>query len=290
MIINGREHAKALKTSVKSAVTRLERETGRQTCLATVLVGDSPASAIYVRNKIAACGEVGIVSRPLSLPESAPAADILDAIETLNMDARVNGILLQLPLPTGCDTTGLIMAIDPAKDVDGLHPLNQGLLAVDGSKGFAPCTPAGCLRLIRSVRPELAGLNAVVIGCSRLVGHPMADLLLGADCTVTIAHSKSRNIAALARTADILVSATGVAGLVKGDWVRPGAIVIDVGIIRQGGKLTGDVAFDEVSGIAGAITPVPGGVGPMTIACLLANTVLAAYRQADLPPPAELFP
>jgi methylenetetrahydrofolate dehydrogenase (NADP+)/methenyltetrahydrofolate cyclohydrolase len=251
-----------------------------------VLVGGDPASEVYVRSKARATREVGMVSFEHRLPASAGEAELLALIAGLNARADVNGILVQLPLPRHIDQVKVIEAIDPAKDVDAFHPVNVGRLA-SGAKALAPCTPTGCLMLARAVRPDLTGLEAVVIGRSNIVGKPMAQLLLGANCTVTIAHSRTRDLPAVARRADILVAAVGRAEMVRGGWIKPGATVIDVGIQRVAGpggpgapepraRLVGDVAFEEARAVAGAITPVPGGVGPMTIACLLQNTLQAA--------------
>lgn len=285
-ILDGKALAARLRAGVAEAVTQLGHLHGRQVCLATVLVGDDPASQIYVRSKVKACADVGMASRPVYLPATATFAEVVDTLEELNATASVNGILLQLPLPAGLETSACLDRIDPAKDVDGLHPVNQGLLAQGRTGGFVPCTPAGCLRLLHLARPDLTGLSALVIGRSVLVGRPVAALLVQAGCTVTIAHSKTRNTSALAREADILIAAAGVPELVRGDWIRPGAAVVDVGINRQpDGRLLGDVAYTEAADVAGALTPVPGGVGPMTIAGLLLNTTLAAYRQAGLEPP-----
>jgi methylenetetrahydrofolate dehydrogenase (NADP+)/methenyltetrahydrofolate cyclohydrolase len=245
-----------------------------------VLVGEDPASEVYVRNKARSTREVGMVSIEHKLPASTIEAELLALIAELNRRPDVNGILVQLPLPGHIDQVKVIEAIDPAKDVDGFHPVNVGRLAT-GGKALAPCTPTGCLILARSVQPELAGLEAVVIGRSNIVGKPMAQLLLGTNCTVTIAHSRTRDLPGVVRRADLVIAATGRSEMVRGDWIKPGAIVIDVGINRVTGpdgkgRLVGDVAFEEARAVAGAITPVPGGVGPMTIACLLQNTLQAA--------------
>lgn len=279
-LIDGKAHAAALRAEVAARVAALVQGGRRAPVLAVVLVGDDPASQVYVRNKVKACAEAGIRSVERRLPADTPQDRLLAEVAALNADPAIDGILVQLPLPPQCDATRVIEAIDPAKDVDGFHPVNAGRLAL-GLSGFVPCTPAGCLHLLRAVRGSLDGLDALVIGRSTIVGRPMAALLLGANATVTIAHSKSRDLQALARRADILVAAVGRPALVRGDWVKPGATVIDVGINRVaapggGSRLVGDVAFDEVAPIAGAITPVPGGVGPMTIAFLLANTLAAA--------------
>ena len=247
--------------------------------LAAILVGDDPASDIYVRRKIGECAKAGIGSLENRYPADCSEETLLERITALNRDPHVHGILVQLPLPSHIDATKILDAIDPAKDVDGFHPLNVGRLS-SGTGGIAPCTPTGCLLLLKSETSELNGQHAVVIGKSNIVGKPVVQLLLGAGCTVTICHSQTRDIAAICRTADIIVAAVGRAGLVRGDWVKPGAIVIDVGINRIAGtgektRIVGDVAASEI-GHAAAYTPVPGGVGPMTIACLLLNTVEAA--------------
>ena len=291
-IIDGRALAARLRQHVAEAAARLREEHRIIPGLAAVLVGDDPASQVYVRNKARACAEAGIASFEFSLPGDADFAAVLDLVGRLNADERVDGILVQLPLPKNVDPSRVIAAIDPAKDVDGFHPVNIGRLW-SGDLGLVPCTPQGCLVLLRSVKTRLAGAEAVVIGRSQIVGRPIAALLLAADCTVTIAHSQTRDLPAVCRRADILVAAIGRAQLVKGDWIKPGATVIDVGINRiakpDGGvRLVGDVDFAAARPIAGAITPVPGGVGPMTIACLLRNTLLAACRRRGLTDPAAL--
>ena len=274
-IIDGKAVAARLKEQVAVDAAALKAR-GVTPGLAVILVGDDAASQVYVRNKIATCEKTGIKSFGHFLPASTSAADLLDLIKKLNGDKTVHGILLQLPLPAGLDANMMIQAIDPAKDVDGLHPLNAGRLMA-GLPGLAPCTPQGALILIKSVEEKLAGLHAVVIGRSLLFGKPMAQLLLASDCTVTQCHSKTRDLPGICRQADILIAAIGRARMVKGDWIKPGAIVIDVGINRQeDGKLTGDVDYEAAAKVARAITPVPGGVGPMTIACLMANAVKAA--------------
>jgi methylenetetrahydrofolate dehydrogenase (NADP+)/methenyltetrahydrofolate cyclohydrolase len=270
----------------------LREEHGITPGLAAVLVGDDPASQVYVRNKARACADAGIASFEFPLPGDADLALIVELLGRLNVDERVDGILVQLPLPTGVDPRRVVAAIDPAKDVDGFHPLNVGRLW-SGEPGLVPCTPQGCLMLLRSAGGQLAGAEAVVIGRSQIVGRPIAALLLAADCTVTIVHSRSQDLPAICRRADILVTAVGQPRLVKGDWIKPGATVIDVGINRiatpdAGVRLVGDVDFAAARRIAGAITPVPGGVGPMTIACLLRNTLLAACRRRGLPDPVAL--
>jgi methylenetetrahydrofolate dehydrogenase (NADP+)/methenyltetrahydrofolate cyclohydrolase len=260
-------------------------------CLAAVLVGDDPASAVYVRNKAIAMRDCGMRSEEHHLSAASTEATLLDLVARLNADPEVHGILVQLPLPAQINPARVIEAIEPAKDVDGFHPLNVGRLAA-GQAALVPCTPLGCMILLRDRLPSLDGLEAVVIGRSQIVGRPVAQLLLAANCTVTIAHSKTRDLAAVAARADILVAAAGKAEMVRGHWIKPGATVIDVGINRVAGaggkaRLVGDVCFEEAVQIAGAITPVPGGVGPMTIACLLSNTLQAARAQAgigDKPP------
>ena len=279
-IIDGKAIAAALHRDVAAGVEKLKRERGIAPGLAVVLVGEDPASQVYVRNKANATRTAGMLSLEHKLAASTSEAALLGLIGELNRSREVHGILVQLPLPKQIDATRVIEAIDPAKDVDGFHPINVGRLAT-GANGIAPCTPTGCLILAKSVRPSLEGLEAVVIGRSNIVGKPMAQLLLNEDCTVTIAHSRTRNLAETVRRADLLVAAAGRAEMVKGSWIKPGAIVIDVGIQRVAGpegrsRLVGDVAFAEAAEAAGAITPVPGGVGPMTVACLLQNTLAAA--------------
>jgi len=292
-LIDGKAAAARLLERVSAAVARLGASHGLQPGLAVVLVGDDPASQVYVRNKARQTVASGMRSFEHALPSSTSQAQLLDLVRQLNADPAVHGILVQLPLPPHLDEGAVIEAIDPAKDVDGFHPINVGRLSL-GSAALVPCTPYGCALLIRSVVPDPAGLHAVVIGRSNIVGKPMAQLLLAMHCTVTIAHSRTRDLPALARSADILVAAVGRPQMVRGDWIRPGACVIDVGINRVPGdepgktRLVGDVHFAEASQVAGAITPVPGGVGPMTIACLLRNTVIAACRQHGLPEPADL--
>jgi methylenetetrahydrofolate dehydrogenase (NADP+)/methenyltetrahydrofolate cyclohydrolase len=291
-IIDGRALAARLRQRIAEAAERLREEHGITPGLAAVLVGNDPASQVYVRNKARACADAGIASFEFPLPGNADLAAILDLVGRLNADERVDGILVQLPLPKGIEPQRVIAAIDPAKDVDGFHPVNVGRLW-SGDPGLVPCTPQGCLMLLRSVKARLAGAEAVVIGRSQIVGRPVAALLLAADCTVTLVHSKTRDLPAVCRRADILVAAIGRPQLVKGDWIKPGATVIDVGINRiatpdAGVRLVGDVDFAAARRIAGAITPVPGGVGPMTIACLLRSTLLAACRRRGLPDPAAL--
>ncbi|MGB4100822.1 MAG: bifunctional methylenetetrahydrofolate dehydrogenase/methenyltetrahydrofolate cyclohydrolase FolD [Alphaproteobacteria bacterium] len=282
-IIDGKAYAAELRAEIRRMVAGLRASHGVTPGLAVVLVGADPASQVYVRNKDKAVTEVGMTSFPHHLPATVTQAALLDLVRTLNTDPRVHGILVQLPLPRGLDAQEVLNAIDPAKDVDGFHPVNAGRLA-SGLSGLVPCTPLGCMMLLRSVQPQLAGLHAVVVGRSNIVGKPVAQLLLQADCTVTIAHSKTRDLPNICSQADILVAAVGRPEMVRGDWVKPGALVIDVGINRldtgEGTtKLVGDVAFAEAVTRAAAITPVPGGVGPMTIACLLRNTLQAACMQ-----------
>ncbi|HWE22050.1 MAG TPA: bifunctional methylenetetrahydrofolate dehydrogenase/methenyltetrahydrofolate cyclohydrolase FolD [Hyphomicrobiaceae bacterium] len=279
-IIDGKAIAGHVRGEVAARVAELVARGRPVPGLAVVLVGEDPASEVYVRNKARATREVGMVSVEHRLPASTTEAELLALIAELNGRGDVHGILVQLPLPKHIEAGRVIEAIDPAKDVDGFHPINVGRLA-SGAKALAPCTPTGCLILARSAQPDLTGVEAVVIGRSNIVGKPMAHLLLGANCTVTIAHSRTHDLPAVVRRADLVVAAVGRAEMVRGDWIKPGAIVIDVGIQRvpgPGGKerLVGDVAFDEAKAVAGAITPVPGGVGPMTIACLLQNTLQAA--------------
>ncbi len=274
--IDGKAQAAALRATVAAGVAVLTRAPG----LAVVLVGDDPASAVYVRSKGRACREAGMVSVEHRLSADTKQATLLALVATLNADPAIDGILVQLPLPPQIDTDKVIAAIDPDKDVDGFHPVNVGRLA-SGLPGFVPCTPLGCLKLLRATLGDLAGLDAVVVGRSNIVGKPMAQLLLADSATVTIAHSRTRDLPALCRRADIVVAAVGRPEMIRGNWVKPGATVIDVGINRVEGALVGDVAFAEVSAHAGAITPVPGGVGPMTIACLLQNTLTSAQRRQN---------
>ena len=289
-IIDGKAFAAGLRARIARQGGVLNRDHGITPGLAAVLVGDEEASRIYVRNKEMQTAEAGMVSLGETLPADASQDAVLEVVRRLNAEAAVHGILVQLPLPGHIDAASVIDAVDPMKDVDGFHPENVGRL-MRGRPAMIPCTPMGCMMLIEDTVGDLAGLDAVVIGRSNIVGKPLAQLLLAADCTVTTAHSRTRGLAALAKTADILVAAAGRPAMVRGEWIKPGATVIDIGINRvpgAGGKmrLVGDVAFDEAVRIAGAITPVPGGVGPMTIACLLANTLLAASRQngIEVPP------
>jgi methylenetetrahydrofolate dehydrogenase (NADP+)/methenyltetrahydrofolate cyclohydrolase len=279
-IIDGKTIAAQLRGKIAAEVARLKSAHGLTPGIAVVMVGADPASDVYVRTKSKAVAEAGMRAVDRKLPAATSEAELLALIAALNDDPAVHGILVQLPLPPQIDAHRIISAIDPRKDVDGFHPLNVGRLA-SGLPALPPCTPLGCVMLAKAVRPSLAGLEAVVIGRSNIVGKPVAQLLLMENATVTIAHSKTSDLSAVCRRADILVAAIGKARMVRGDWIKPGAIVIDVGINRvvdADGKprIVGDVAFDEAAQIAGAITPVPGGVGPMTIACLLLNTVRAA--------------
>ncbi|MGA2567593.1 MAG: bifunctional methylenetetrahydrofolate dehydrogenase/methenyltetrahydrofolate cyclohydrolase FolD [Pseudolabrys sp.] len=287
-IIDGKTISADLRGKVTDAVHRLRRDRGIVPGLAVVLVGHNPASKVYVRNKSKAVTEAGLHSFDQNLPEDVSETELLDLIARLNVDESVNGILVQLPLPPQINPDKVIAAIDPDKDVDGFHPLNAGRLA-SGLPGLVPCTPLGCVRLAKTVHPSLAGLEAVVIGRSNIVGKPVAQLLLAENATVTIAHSKTRDLPAVCARADLLIAAMGRPEMVRGQWIKPGATVIDVGINRIAGErgkphIVGDVAYGEAKTVAGAITPVPGGVGPMTIACLLLNTLHAACMQNGLPP------
>ena len=291
-VIDGKEFAASLRARIQAAAAAFKQRKGIPVGLTVVLVGNDPASEIYVRLKVADAREVGIDSRDVKLPATATEAEVLDVVRKLNADPAVHGVLVQFPTPKQVRQEAVLDTLSPDKDVDGLTALSAGRLA-SGRTGLVSCTPQGCLMLIKSVRSNLEGLNAVVIGRSQLVGKPMAQLLLQENCTVTIAHSKTRDLAAAVRQADIVVAAVGRAEMVKGDWIKSGAIVIDVGMNRLDlangkSKLLGDVAYSEAKERAAAITPVPGGVGPMTRACLLRNTVLAACAQAGITPPTEL--
>ncbi|MFL6748281.1 MAG: bifunctional methylenetetrahydrofolate dehydrogenase/methenyltetrahydrofolate cyclohydrolase FolD [Sphingomicrobium sp.] len=282
-IIDGKAAAAILRAQVAAEVARFRVATGRAPGLAVVLVGEDPASAVYVRNKGRATIEAGMESFEHRLPTETGEQELLDLVERLNADPAVDGILVQLPLPDHIDANKVLTSIDPDKDVDGFHPINAGRLAI-GMDGFVPCTPLGCLKLLRAELGDLKGKEAVVIGRSNIVGKPMALLLLGDHCTVTIAHSRTRDLPDVVRRADIVVAAVGRPAKVKGDWLKPGATVIDVGINRIAGEggnshLAGDVDFGSAKTVAGAITPVPGGVGPMTIACLIRNTMVSAARR-----------
>jgi methylenetetrahydrofolate dehydrogenase (NADP+)/methenyltetrahydrofolate cyclohydrolase len=287
-IIDGKAIAAELRSKVARDVQHLVAAHRLTPGLAFVLVGADPASEIYVRAKSKATAAAGMRSFAHRLAETASEGELLALIAALNADSSVHGILVQLPLPAPIDVRNMIAAIDPAKDVDGFHPLNAGRLAT-GLPGLAPCTPLGCIRLVRTVHASLAGMGAVVVGRSNIVGRPLAQLLLAENATVTVAHSRTRNLADVCRRADLLFAAAGQAELIRGSFIRPGATVIDVGINRVAGegqtRLVGDVAYTEAVAIAGAITPVPGGVGPMTIACLLVNTVRAACAAAAIKPP-----
>lgn len=288
--IDGKAVAATLRAKIAEAVASLTVQPG----LAVVLVGDDPASQVYVRNKIKACEEAGIASVHHTLPAETSLTDLLALLDRLNSDSAIHGILVQLPLPSHIDEQTVIERINPAKDVDGFHPVSVGKLSL-GLPALEPCTPRGCVILAKSVRDDLSGLHAVIVGRSNIVGKPMAQMLLAENCTVTIAHSRTSDLPAMCRNADILVAAVGRPQMIKGDWIKPGAIVLDVGINRipredGSGKmrLVGDVAYDEAAEVASAITPVPGGVGPMTIAGLLRNTVIAAARLAGEAVPASI--
>lgn len=291
-IIDGKASAERIHAEAAAEVARLKAEHGLTPGLAVVLTGDDPASQVYVRSKGEHSKAAGMHSVTIRLPAETSQAELLSQVEALNKDPAIHGILVQLPLPKGLDEKAVISAIDPRKDVDGLHPVNAGLLA-QGQKALVPCTPLGCMILLRETLGDLTGKRAVVVGRSVLVGKPIAQLLLAADCTVTIAHSRTRDLAAICREADILVAAVGRPRMIQGDWIKPGAAVIDVGINRvpfdnpekaaQGKtKLVGDVAYKAAAEVAGYITPVPGGIGLMTVACLMQNTITAAKRIAGL--------
>jgi methylenetetrahydrofolate dehydrogenase (NADP+) / methenyltetrahydrofolate cyclohydrolase len=290
-IIDGKAFAARVRGQVQAHVARLREEHGITPGLAVVLVGEDPASQVYVRNKHASTIEVGMASFEHRLAVDTAEADLLALVRSLNADPAVHGILVQLPLPAHLNSELIINTIDPAKDVDGFHISNVGLLGT-GQKSMVPCTPLGCLMMLRDHHGSLSGMNAVVVGRSNIVGKPMAQLLLGDSCTVTIAHSRTKDLAAVCRGADILVAAVGRAEMITGEYVKPGATVIDVGInrVERDGKtkLVGDVDFASAAAVAGAITPVPGGVGPMTIACLLANTLTACCRANGLAEPEGL--
>jgi methylenetetrahydrofolate dehydrogenase (NADP+)/methenyltetrahydrofolate cyclohydrolase len=291
-LIDGKAAAAEVRAQVAKAAASFRNSAGRAPGLAVVLVGEHPPSAAYVRMKIKATIEAGMESFEHRIPAETSQQDLLALIDRLNADETVDGILVQLPLPRHVDEQAILTRVDPAKDVDGFHPINVGRLSI-GLDALVPCTPLGCLVLLQRELGDLSGKDAIVIGRSNIVGKPMAQLLLGANCTVTVAHSRSRDLPALTRRADIVVAAVGRPELVRGDWLKPGATVIDVGQERVeqpdgSRKLLGDVAFDEAMEVAGAITPVPGGVGPMTIAMLLRNTVVAAHRRMGLPDPEGL--
>ena len=291
-LIDGKARAARLRADVGEAVAKIKADHGFTPGLAVVLVGEDPASSVYVRNKAKQTVEVGMTSFEHRLPAETSEADLLALVAALNADDAVDGILVQMPLPGHIDSDKVVEAIDPAKDVDGLHPNNAGKIVL-GRPGLVPCTPRGCVILAREALGDLTGKHAVVIGRSILVGKPVSLLLQNENCTVSMAHSRTVDLPGLCRQADILVAAVGRPQMIRGDWVKPGACVIDVGINRVPApekgegktRLVGDVAFDEAVEVAGAITPVPGGVGPMTIACLLANTVTAACMRRDIEPP-----
>jgi methylenetetrahydrofolate dehydrogenase (NADP+) / methenyltetrahydrofolate cyclohydrolase len=299
-IIDGKASAQALCDRLAVAVADLRARRAVTPGLAVIIVGDDPASAVYVRNKGEKARALGMYATTCRLAADVGEDELLRLVRQMNADPSIHGILVQLPLPPGLNASAIMSAIDPAKDVDGFHPLNVGALAL-GLPTLVPCTPLGCLRLLCETLGDLRGLRAVIAGRSNIVGKPMAQLLLAADCTVSVGHSRSHDLPGLMREADIVVAAVGRPELVRGDWIREGATVIDVGINRvpardpqaaaQGKtRLVGDVAYEEAAATAGAITPVPGGVGPMTIACLMSNVVTAAYRASGLEPPAEITP
>jgi methylenetetrahydrofolate dehydrogenase (NADP+) / methenyltetrahydrofolate cyclohydrolase len=296
-IIDGKAYAEALRGRIAEHVARLQRDHGITPGLAVVIVGHDPASQVYVASKAKQTVEVGMHSEKYELPESTSEAELLALVQRLNADRKIHGILVQLPLPPQIDTNKVIAAISPAKDVDCFTPESVGKLSI-GLPGPVACTPLGCLMLLRDNVPVMAGLEAVIVGRSNLVGKPMAQLLLREHCTVTIAHSRTRNLPEVVRRADIVVAAVGKPKMIKGDWIKPGATVIDVGVNRVPApdkgegktRLVGDVDYEGAVQVAGAITPVPGGVGPMTIACLLANTVTTASLINGLTPPKDLTP
>jgi methylenetetrahydrofolate dehydrogenase (NADP+)/methenyltetrahydrofolate cyclohydrolase len=289
-IIDGKALAAEVRGKVAEEAKRVTTKLGRTPGLAVVLVGENPASQVYVRSKSRATVEAGMKSFEHKLTTEASESELLALVNQLNADTAVDGILVQLPLPAQIDSARILYALDPAKDVDGFHPINAGRLAT-GLPGLVPCTPVGCVMLAKKARVSLAGLEAVVLGRSNIVGKPLAQLLLAENATVTIAHSRTKDLPAVCRRADLLCVAIGKPEFVRGDWIKPGATVIDVGTNRVPtpdgkGRLVGDVAFNEAVTIAGAITPSPGGVGPMTIACLLVNTLRAACARAGIEPPA----
>jgi methylenetetrahydrofolate dehydrogenase (NADP+)/methenyltetrahydrofolate cyclohydrolase len=277
-LIDGKAFATGLRARIAERVPAFRQATGRAPGLAVVLVGEDPASAVYVRSKGKMTREAGMESFEHRLPADTDQAALVALVDQLNADPAVDGILVQLPLPAHLDADEVLLRIDPDKDVDGFHPVNAGRLAT-GLPGFVPCTPLGCLMLLEDRLGDLSGLDAVVVGRSNIVGKPMAALLTAKSCTVTVAHSRTRNLPHYLQHADIVIAAVGRAHFVKGEWLKPGATVIDVGINRTENGLTGDVDFDSAASVAGAITPVPGGVGPMTIAVLLRNTLVAAHRR-----------
>lgn len=280
-LIDGKAFAADLRARVAEYAASFAASAARKPGLAVVLVGEDPASSVYVRSKGKATIEAGMESFEHRLPADTTQDALIALVDQLNRDPAVDGILVQLPLPRHIDEQAVLIRIDPDKDVDGFHPVNAGRLAT-GLDGFVPCTPLGCLMLLEDRLGDLTGRDAVVIGRSNIVGKPMAALLTAKSCTVTLTHSRTRNLPHYLKHADIVVAAVGRAGFVQGDWLKPGAVVIDVGINRVDGRLTGDVDFDSAASVAGAITPVPGGVGPMTIACLLRNTLVAAHRNAGV--------
>jgi methylenetetrahydrofolate dehydrogenase (NADP+)/methenyltetrahydrofolate cyclohydrolase len=288
-IIDGKAIAQDLRMKIAAVAADLKTKHNLMPCLAVVLAGNDPASEIYVRSKSRAVIEGGMRSIDHKLPQDVTQADLMALVAKLNADRNVHGILVQLPLPKQIDSAAVLNAIDPAKDVDGFHPLNAGRLAT-GLAALVPCTPLGSVRLAKSIHPSLSGMNAVVLGRSNIVGKPLVQLLLAENATVTVAHSKTKDLPELCRRADLLFAAVGRPEMVRGSWIKPGATVIDIGINRVPGdagktKLVGDVAFAEAKDVAGAITPVPGGVGPMTIACVMLNTLRAACASAGLPEP-----
>jgi methylenetetrahydrofolate dehydrogenase (NADP+)/methenyltetrahydrofolate cyclohydrolase len=288
-IIDGKAIANELRAKVAIEAKLLTGKLGRMPGLAVVLVGDNPASEVYVRNKARLSVDLGMASFEHKLPATTSEAELLELVLTLSADLKIDGVLVQLPLPKQIDPARILNAISPAKDVDGFTPLNAGMLA-SGMPALAPCTPLGCVMLVKNVHRSLVGLEALVVGRSSVVGKPLAQLLLAENATVTIAHSKTRELPAVCRRADLLFVAIGKPELVRGSWIKRGATVIDIGINRVPGpagkpRVVGDVAFEEAVKVAGAISPVPGGVGPMTVACLLANTLRAAAMRAGLPPP-----
>lgn len=280
-IIDGKAFAAALRGRIAEQVATLREAGARAPGLAVVLVGDDPASAVYVRNKHKATIAAGMASFEYRLPADTAQDELMALVASLNADPAVDGILVQLPLPPQIDADAVLLTIDPDKDVDGFHPVNAGRLAT-GLPGFVPCTPFGCVMLLKDQIGDLAGLEAVVVGRSNIVGKPLAQLLIAESCTVTVAHSKTRDLAGVIHRADIVVAAVGRPEMIKGEWIKPGAVVIDVGINRTEAGLVGDVDFGGAASVASAITPVPGGVGPMTIACLLRNTLVSACRRAGV--------